>query len=344
MIPCRLQRNVRQGVARRLAGTTLIELLVVIGIMLLLAALTIPLVKPLLDGQTTREGSRVLNAAFAMAKARASELQRPVGLFFDRGVEGKDACLQVFLAESPLPYCGDTTTARVVSITPVGGLTADATFDAQSASIAAPVDPMATLAPPPIINPGDQIRFNYQGPYYDIVAIDRTNVNAPVIRFRHRTAPLPAAVTGVPYQIVRAPRATLRHLNMPKGVAIDLSASGSEATGIEFGSATAGPGTPLVVMFTPSGNIDRVIAGGSIQHPIGSLHFLVGRDDQVNSSNIVDPEANLADMANVWVSVGIRNGLVTSSANVDNSAATTNLERIQFAREFAIRSLTLGSD
>jgi len=318
-------------------GTTLVELMVVVAILLLLAAVTIPTVKPQLEGQASREGSRVLNSAFALAKARASELGRPAGLAFQRSPDGV-SCFQVLLTETPPPYAGDVYGAKVIELSGGGfGNNGFARFNGDSA--------LLTADSPPIVNVGDRIRFNHQGAYYEIVAIDRSG---PIITFRNKYAPAPppimAGATGVPYQIIRSPIASSRQIDMPRGVVIDLSVSGGGPQGNEF-NAAAGNTSPVIVMFSPSGEIEKVFVNGSGARPQNALHMFVGVDDKVNSSNVFDADANLSRQSNVWVSVGHRNGLVTSSENPGpTDPAGMASPSIRFARRLATSSLTLAGN
>ena len=96
----------RRHPARR--GVTLVELLVVVGIMLLLAAITIPSMQGLTEGRRVREAARAVNVYFGRARSRAIESGRPCGVMFERLERQPNACVVLRQAEVPPPYSGDT--------------------------------------------------------------------------------------------------------------------------------------------------------------------------------------------------------------------------------------------
>ncbi len=86
---------------------TLVELLVVVTISVLLLASAVPLMRPALKDAQLRESTRQLNVMCAMAKARAREIGRPVGIQIERSAPGSNAAFEVHMAETPPPYTGD---------------------------------------------------------------------------------------------------------------------------------------------------------------------------------------------------------------------------------------------
>jgi len=157
-----------QSVARRrAAGITLVELLVVVGILMLLAAVAIPSMRPALEGRRVREAARMANVYIASARIRAVELGRPCGVILQR-FEGQPECAMVLhQAEVPPPYAGDVLDA-VVRVQ-------DWTLDAPSISHAADGSVVLKLQlrfpvewSNNLIRRGDLIQLNHQGPYYTI--------------------------------------------------------------------------------------------------------------------------------------------------------------------------------
>ena len=65
-------------------AVTLIELLVVVTILMLLAAFTIPAMRPLTEGRRIREAVRAIDVFLTQAKTRAIVIQRPVGVILER--------------------------------------------------------------------------------------------------------------------------------------------------------------------------------------------------------------------------------------------------------------------
>ena len=65
-------------------------------------------------------------------------------------------------------------------------------------------------------------------------------------------------------------------------------------------------------MFQPDGSVGDVYYDGTVDRPLGWIHLLVGRQEQVNpTSPLLDTEtetANLMNTVNRWVSINHRTG------------------------------------
>ncbi len=113
-------------------GVTLVELLVVVTILMMLAAFAIPAMRPLTEGRRIREATRAIDVFITRAKIRAVEIQRPVGVEFQRMTEidygdptdptddtvvfdQYDACNVLRVVEVPSPYAGNFTNSRVLA-------------------------------------------------------------------------------------------------------------------------------------------------------------------------------------------------------------------------------------
>ncbi len=94
-------------------GVTLIELLVVISIIVLLAAITIPAVKPAVENRKTREAARMVETILNRARVEAVEHQRPVGVQLVRSARQSEACVTLALVQDAGLYTGETNSARV---------------------------------------------------------------------------------------------------------------------------------------------------------------------------------------------------------------------------------------
>ena len=104
-------RHTRSNPVRR--GITLIELLVVISIMMLLAAVAVPMMRPTMEGRRVREAARAINVYLSSARSEAMRTGRPVGVMLRR-LDGQPECSMVLeQAEVPPTYAGDTTDAKV---------------------------------------------------------------------------------------------------------------------------------------------------------------------------------------------------------------------------------------
>lgn len=153
-------------------GVTLVELLVVIGIMILLVAIAVPTLRPLTEGRKTREASRGVNVFFQAARSRAIKTGRPVGVMFDRLARHPQACTLLRQAEVPPPYSGNVEGAIVRVM--------DYTYIASTDTW--PYDPFYWDGGWPVlkvmvrdvdfssglIQHGDAIQLNHQGPWYTI--------------------------------------------------------------------------------------------------------------------------------------------------------------------------------
>lgn len=328
----------RQSIYRRThrAGITLAELLIVVAIILIFAAVAIPMLKVGLEDRKVREASRMLNGFFAGAQARAAESGLPSGVWIERAsvansnITGRIST-QVFAANTPPPYGGDFATARTI----VNAGTRTASFDAQSAGL-------SILVQNGDVRSGDLIRFNHVGPYYTITAVSPAPLQ---IQFTHSTAPSPAGGGRIPYQIVRSPRKSkIDSLDLPDTAVIDLNWSGLGAGGVQFRQTSEADTTPVIIMFGASGRVDRVYLQGVPLPPTGrpnsSIHLLIGRDDQLQGdATVVDVQRdNLYDGSALWVSAGHKTGSITTADNAIPDTASP----LQDARQFARRAHVKG--
>ena len=364
----RINRQLRQQSTRAM---TMIELLVVITVIMVLTAVMIPTIRYQNRNRALREAERQLNAYIGSAQARAQQLGRPVGIWIERfrnealpPIAGAAPALNpalpadanyavtVYIAEVPLPYAGDVRDARV-----------QLTTSASAWQLNFPWTSVLRNPPNPLIRPGDhfQIQLDHRGPFFEAQRTSATS-NAVYVLTENPVGDgtrIPIAATtpaGVPFQIHRRPtKAFVPPLNLPVGSVIDLSVSGTTAGGNEFLTNVANGNRPVIVMFQPSGGIESVIFNGKIDRPLGWVHLLVGRQNQVfpNAQFIqADTEiGNVMDMGNRWVSIDHRTGSIVSE-NVDsiarfiasssNPSTLTVFDKIAAARQL-VRSGT-GSE
>lgn len=356
-----INRQLRQQSTRAM---TMIELLVVITIIMVLTGVMIPTIRYQNRNRALREAERQLNAFIGSAQARAQQLGRPVGIWIERVNDGDpivsaNHSVSVYLAEVPLPYSGNLRNS-FVRISSTGVLN----FHFPTITGHDPTSGMPIYANDPILhNPnnhlikdGDRFRiqFNNRGPYYD--AVRNGNNYRLVLNQRHGRIPTAnlGSSTGIPYQIHRLPKKSFSPpLNLPAGAVIDLSVSGTMAGQNEFLTQSTPPNRrPVILMFNPSGGVATVWSNGIPYPPLGWIHLLVGRQNQVFPTNLwLDEETekgNVMDMNNRWVSIDHRTGSIVSE-NVDSiarfiagSSNSNTFDKIAAARQL-VRSGT-GSE
>jgi len=322
----RLARRARRGV-------TLVELLVVISILLILTTVAVPMMQPSLEKRRTREAARAIHVYCTSARIRAMERGQPVGVIFERLPEQSEGCRVLRQAQVPPPYAGDFVNSRIQISNPnPAGMSATVSF------------PMGD-AVAGMIQPGDLLRLNYQGHFWRIEGISGNNWT-----FSSQTAAFPpgfespGAFVQLPFQIFRQPvPSATAPLQLPAGVVVDLVASGTD-TQPALPPMGAGDRTPVVVMFSPNGSIDRVYynnVGSRVTEPI---FFLVGKWGRMplavgGGASAEDGLLNWQDATNLWVALTPQTGLVTvAPLFADQFNAGTNTYRpstIGAARQYA---------
>jgi type II secretory pathway pseudopilin PulG len=345
----------------RRPAMTLVELLIVVSIAVLLLGVAIPLMKPALEEGRLREASRQLNTYVNLAQARAAERGRPVALWIERLENNPNAAQQVYLAESPPPYSGDIVGARAffpaAPDTSTDPWTMTVGFDAMSATL------------PALAKPGDVIKFDFKGPQYPITFIGPGTITIALPRRNDPRPQNPAA--GLPYQIFRQPiKSMATPLQLPGDVILDLQFSGMGWSGREFFANPSLPPpqltqmekNPVMIAFTPGGQVDHVAYGGMAYSATGVIHLLVGRVEKMADPisglgvagtlpfSATDMTAttyseNIVDPASLWISIGHRNGAVSSAENawLRQPVGTPNLtDSLLAAREFAQSKQTMG--
>jgi len=275
----------RQCVKRR-SGMTLVELLIVVSVAVLLLAAAVPLLRMPIQDRKTREASRQLTAFITRIKTRAAELRRPVGLLLRRSITGPNEVrafysYQMYLTESPPPYIGDEDTSGALIPSP----------NSPNNRYSAQLQNCALFTQ--FISVGDLIRFDYQGPYYEIISYNQasvSNIDITFVRARNPNQTFPPQTqnnVAVKFQIFRSPlpSAALANqpapliasnppLELPSGIVVDLSVSGLGIAGNQFTPADSNDNntftpstlnppddTDVIIMFSPDGSVDKVYFG-----------------------------------------------------------------------------------
>jgi len=320
-------------------GVTLVELLVVISILLVLTAVAVPMMQPSLEGRRTREAARAIHVYFTSARIRAMETGRPVGVMFERLPEQAEACRVLRQAEVPPPYAGDFANSRIVIGSP--------NLQAMSATVSFSngEDPVGLG----LVRPGDLLRLNYQGHFWRIETI-----SGGAWTFSSETAAFPpgfdSSVTmlTLPFQIFRQPvPSAAAPMQLPAGAVVDLVASGTDTAQPNLPPAGAADRTPVVVMFSPTGSVDRVYYGGLGFRVTEPIFLLVGKWGRMplavgGGASAEDGLLNWQDATNLWVALTPQTGLVTVAplfADQLDAGTNTYLPSSMFAaRNYARRA------
>jgi type II secretory pathway pseudopilin PulG len=349
-------------------GLTLIELLVTIVIMVTVLAGVLPLVSPNNNSRKIREASRQLNTLLAQAQAHAARDGRPVGVAFrESGVPGSlsGMALEAYLIAEPPPFAGFSEYSRVTVMDDPDGLTYgsegtgnqtgnggelfEATLRGRKLwnlqfTLYGQEDPV----PPRMIRIGDALEV--AGNYFIVIddpdadskpnQVDPdTGYVVPAVELRavwlnsngQQLSPGPK-----PYSFQRQPINTAdQALQFPRGIGIDLEASGADGFGVpnsldNFGATTIG------VMFSPNGSLRALYRNDARMDGVEQVYLLLGLAENGNGSALDtadydfkgNPAADDADLAarrgrvnwlnpdSRWVSVNRAGRIITAENNV----------------------------
>jgi type II secretory pathway pseudopilin PulG len=237
--------------APRRSAVTLIELLIVMGILTLLATLSLGTVKGLLRDQKVTQAARLVEQYIESARVRALTNQRPVAVFLERvailganntPIAGNYTVTRLTIGEVFPPYTGD-----ILDV--VGSLT-DVTGDGFADQAVFSLDSvLAGFGEGGFIQAGDTLEFEGVEGRFPITAISRPPSNPPtaVVQFANPplvpgsmlgmvppAMPVPAAGLNARFRAYRRPtKSMVGAITLPRGTCVDLAASG-------LGPASAG--------------------------------------------------------------------------------------------------------
>jgi len=303
---CKLQIVEDRGTRH---GITLVELLVAISIIAILMTVAARMIDFSVEDRRTREAGRAITIYLGSVRNRAMESGRPCGVMLRR-LEGQPLCVVgLDQVEVPPPYAGDTleSAARLQISDISGGL----------ASLSAKMLPEINAD---LVSDGDLVQFNYQGPFYTIVARTATSLTLQVDLRQGQILPWPRVgdtpplSPPMPYQIIRRPRkSAVTGLQLPLRAVIDMEFSGTDEHSI--GAQT---NLPVYIMFSPNGSLERVYHHGKMHPGIEPIFLLVGKQERVplahnGPSPAEDGLYNWQDLKNLWVTLNPQTGLVTTT-------------------------------
>ncbi len=305
-----------------------------IAIIGILAAFALREMRMGVEERAIREVARAVNVYLGSARNRAMEMGRSAGVVIERSPVKPNAAIQVRQVDSPPPYAGDVLDARIM-LNSAGSGNWSVSF----------APPGAGDSWNRLVNHGDLLQLNYQGPYYVIQMADANNKRTIrlVNTFDLTTGPrLPPDVlsAGLPFQVFPRPiSAGVAPLKLSTDAVIDLQASGLGDPGsATLFSAEQSAGGPIYIMFSPNGGVDRVYAGAFNAPVTQPIYLLAGRGDRIPAGTADDGLANWQDGNNLWVTVNPQTGLIVTSP----VAIGENVTNLVQAREFAAEIVDAG--
>jgi prepilin-type N-terminal cleavage/methylation domain-containing protein len=350
---------------------TLIELLIVIGIMLILVMLAATTMRPDVEGRRIRESARSVNVYLASARNRAMETGRPAGVIFRR-LGGANGSMDIDQCEVPPNYCGETeyAVAAVQAVTGPPAYVSAVFYDDYTTTTVSEL-------PPGIVQPGDLIQFNLQGPMYRIlddsgaggmpankvqivngvkyVVTDSSQpLHATIAEITQNTL-IPVWTVRMPYRIFRAPmKGAAQPLELPAGAIVDFTASGEHpappaapplAPRYRFGDG----GGDVAILFSPTGGIDKIYVGGANGGsfmPTNLIYLLIGKREkllnpyQAGNTN-PDTMTNYQDQNNMWVVINPQTGLINTEP-LALSGSGNEQSAVNAARGLALEAKGMG--
>lgn len=250
---CEHPQGQRAFASSRRVGLTLVELLIVIGILSLLAAVSLPNIRDIIRDQKFSRTAGVVQSYIAGAQAKAIGAGRPFGVVIERA--GNDSAIRrshsvrLSYAYTPPPYAGDLAGARAI-VTNNGNL---AFNPADAWMLKAAAVQFLNGINDPVMGPGDSVGIGLVPRYFLIQSLNSLAAsgesigttppsNATEWPLIVLTGPAQAEVmqqypvgTSLPFRIIRQPTPSLTApLELPEGMAIDLVFSGIGLSGDDF--------------------------------------------------------------------------------------------------------------
>jgi len=283
-------------------GMTLIELLVVVAIMLALVVIVAPNLVNTAEARRSREAARMVSSFVAKAQSRALGRPELAGLMVAASGTASFGALDLFLADVPPPYRGDTTDATITTGT---SGTARRTGTANPGALASVGVISATTH--------DLIRFGGRGPFYELVSppttagvtirmlgADDASLSPDDLGYTMRNTPWPPP-EPLPFEIFRRPDPAGSPLTLPDGRAIDVFWSGYGPPSVGTVEDTTyrrftEPGSRVSLLFDGTGRLRQIVeasAAGTFRRAVtGPVYLLVGRVDRVIENPNLAPDPN----------------------------------------------------
>jgi prepilin-type N-terminal cleavage/methylation domain-containing protein len=205
-------RNDRVG--RRRPGFTLVEMLVVIGLILVLATLTVAFAPRFLEREKVTKGIDQLQGWFLIAKQRAKSDRTPTGIRLQRDPKNASLVRDLQYIQQPDHFSGGVLTGMNVTAVPP-------TVTISGVDLHGGLGPGNPALWP--VQPGDYLEIKGGGLMHRIIGV--VNLGGAVGNtLQLFSAPAPLANATNQYRIIRGPRVLQGEspLQLPQDIAIDL--------------------------------------------------------------------------------------------------------------------------
>jgi type II secretory pathway pseudopilin PulG len=336
---------------------TLPELLIVVAIIGLLAVTVLPALSTTTEARRGREAARLVSGYCARAQGAAIGQSDWTGLMIMSGSTARSA-FELRMARVPPPYTGAILNARLAvqsGTFPFNSGTCVAFPESacptlNSTPSASPLELDDIASVPVNVQPQDTIRFDGEGPIYEIVSR-----GAGGITFRNRDGgaalnagfsttnqPWPAATPAThTFEIFRKPVPKGQPFEIPNKRVIDLGWSGygpaNDLTAVNYTPLLNVPGQTVSLLFDAIGRMRLIMRGTARVTPQHPVYLLVGRPDRVGntpstslSANDDSLGANWQYASSWWIAIEPLTGNVRSAECRPN--ATTVTESQEFIR------------
>lgn len=354
-------------------GLTLIELLVAIVIMVTVLAAVVPVLSPNNDDRKIREATRQLSSLLSQAQAQAARDGRPFGIQFTEATIGDPSspssrsgmAIEASIVSEPPAFTGFSEWSRVTIMptpdkleygtdSPIanGGTRFLPKYDRYPLwnlvfTLYGQEDPI----PPRTIRVGDKI--DVAGNEFLVIddgeSVEGANQVEPTTGYLMSAPTLHAIWLNnggqlfspgpKPFKFRRLPTPTSDlPLQFPRGIGVDLQASGANGVPDLFSLDTGGE-TTVTVMFSPTGAIDVVYRNNRLFTGVNQLFLLLARvengndgvsQDPLDYDFVANPSTDEADLAqrrsrinwlnaeSRWVTVAQSGRVVTAENNIFN--------------------------
>jgi prepilin-type N-terminal cleavage/methylation domain-containing protein len=319
----------------RRCGMSLVELLVVVAILGMLAVTVLPNLSNTAEARRGREAARMVSSFIAKAQSRAIGRREWSGLALRTPGASGYAASDMFLADVPAVYRGDSVDATVV-VTDIGsGVLRNAS--------PMPSDALVDL-PLLGLEAGDLVRFDGRGPMFELIEVKAGGFSFKFqgyegkaiddLGYTDHNTPWPA-VSPVrhTFEMFRKPVPSGSPLSLAGGLVIDLSWSGIGPSQVNGIAGTyqrlcqSGPISTVSFLFDGTGRLRQAVVDSKRIIVTGLMFLLVGRADRAGQDPVatLDPNddskgANWQYADSFWVGVDPQSGVAKVAECVSGAA------------------------